>query len=67
MSSVLTALDIAIAMLSRAAAISSIIATAQGEGRTELTDAEWTMIVSSDDQARADLATAIGRAKQEGR
>ncbi len=65
--SVLAALDLSIALLSRASAISTILVTAQSEGRTELTDAEWKAITEADDQARADLNIAIARAKTEGR
>ena len=63
---VLAAIDLLLALLDRAAAISAKIAAAQAEGRP-LSDAEWAAIVADDDEARLDLVAAIAKAKAEGR
>lgn len=53
-------------LLDRAAAIGTLITTARKEGR-DITDAELDALVDADDAARADLVSAIERAKLEGR
>jgi RNA:NAD 2'-phosphotransferase (TPT1/KptA family) len=63
---VLAAIDLLLALLDRAAAISAKIAAAQAENRP-LSDSEWAAIVEDDDKARAELEAAIARAKEEGR
>jgi hypothetical protein len=62
----LAAVDLVLALLVRAQAISSIIAQAQAENR-DITQAELDRIVSDDDKARTDLVAAIEKAKSEGR
>lgn len=62
----LAAIDLILALITRAQAISSLVAQAQAEKR-ELTRAEWDQIISEDDKARADLAAAIEKARAEGR
>lgn len=62
----LAAVDLVLALLTRAAAISSIITQAQAEKR-DITQAELDQIVSDDDKARTDLVAAIEKAKAEGR
>lgn len=41
---------------------STVIAKAQSEGRTTLTEAEWNEVVGQDDAARAKLQAAIDAA-----
>lgn len=62
----LAAVDLVLALLTRAQAISSIIAQAQAENR-DITQAELDQIVADDDKARTDLVAAIEKAKAEGR
>jgi hypothetical protein len=62
----LAAIDLILALLTRASAISAIVAQAQAEKR-DLTEAEMNQIISDDDKARTDLVAAIEKAKAEGR
>lgn len=59
---ILAAIDLTLALLSRAAAVSSLVARAQAENRDLLLE-EWKAITDDDDRARADLAAAIAKAK----
>jgi hypothetical protein len=61
------ALELIIALISRAGEISSIIKQAREEGREELKPEEWEKIEAADAAARESLAKAIERAKEEGR
>jgi hypothetical protein len=58
------AISLLLALIDRAAAISSIIATAQAAGRTDLTPDEWNTILSADDRARTSLINAILQASK---
>lgn len=62
MTPVIQAITLMIELLNRAAAISSLVARAQSEGR-DLLPEEWQAITDAADQARADLAAAIATAK----
>lgn len=62
MSTINLALDLVIALLSRASEVSAAIKKAQAEGR-DLTDAELDSFVAANDEARAALVEAIARAK----
>jgi len=62
MNGLLAAIDLTLALLNRAAAISSLVARAQSEGR-DLLPEEWAAIQGDDDKARADLVAAITKAK----
>jgi len=57
--SVTAALELLLALLARTQEISMLIARLNAEGRTQLTDAEWTVIVAADDLARARLQALI--------
>jgi hypothetical protein len=61
----LVAVDLVLALLMRAQAISALVAQAQAAGR-DLSDAEWTQILADADQSRAALVAAIEKAKAEG-
>ena len=54
-------------MLANAGTLSTLIATAQAEGRTTLTDAEWAQVTQERDAAiaklDADIAAATGAPK----
>jgi hypothetical protein len=63
----LAAIDVVLALISRATAISAMIGKAQAEGRTELSTEEWDQVISENDAAREALAAAIAKAKAEGR
>ena len=56
------ALEVALQLLSKSQEISAMIAKAQGEGRTQLTAAEWDSVIAADDAARAALVEAIAAA-----
>lgn len=62
----LAAIDLILALLTRASAISALVAQAQAEKR-DLTEAEMNQIIAEDDKARAGLVAAIEKAKAEGR
>jgi hypothetical protein len=55
-----------LALLMRAQQISALVNKAQAEGR-DLSAEEWVEITQADDKARSDLASAIEKAKAEGR
>jgi hypothetical protein len=55
------ALELMISLLSKSAEIGALINKAQTEGRTELNDEEWNAIIASNDEARSQLAEAIGK------
>ncbi|HZR02656.1 MAG TPA: hypothetical protein VFA81_05745 [Burkholderiales bacterium] len=59
---VLAAIDLTLALLNRATAISSLVARAQSESR-DLLPEEWAAIQSDDDRAREELVAAIAKAK----
>lgn len=59
---VLAAIDLTLELLTRAAAISSLVQRAQSEGR-DLLPEEWQAITDDADKARANLAAAIAKAK----
>lgn len=61
------AVDLLVALLDNASSIGQIIQTAQAEGRTDLTDDEWKLIVGGDDSAEAAVIAAIAAAKAAGR
>ena len=61
------AVDLLVALLDNASSIGQIIQTAQAEGRTDLTDDEWKLIVGGDDSAEAAVVAAIAAAKAAGR
>lgn len=46
-------------LLNKSGAISALIAKAQSEGRTTLTDDEWKAVIGLDDDAKKKLANAI--------
>lgn len=60
------ALELLLALLARTQEISALIAKVNAEGRTELTDAEWQVIVAADDEARARLEALIAAKKAGG-
>ena len=60
------ALELVLALLSKSAEISALIAKAQGEGRTALTAEEWASIEAADAAARQRLVDAIQKAKEAG-
>lgn len=64
--SVTAALELLLALLARTQEISILIAKLNAEGRTELTDEEWAVIVSADDLARARLQALIDARKAGG-
>jgi hypothetical protein len=59
---VVAAIDLMLALLSRAAEVSQVIAAARAEGRDTLTPDEWAAILKADDAARDALLAAIMRA-----
>lgn len=61
------AISLLIALANNAGKISAAVSKAQAEGRTELTEEEWTGIVADDDAARIRQEAALVRAKAEGR
>lgn len=61
------AIELTLQLLAKATEISSVVAKAQGEGRTTLTPQEWQSITAADDAARTLLVDAIGAAKEDGR
>ncbi len=60
---VLTAIDLALALMTRAAQISTLVAQAQAEGRSELTREEWGVINSEDATERQRLVDEIAKAR----
>jgi predicted phage tail protein len=62
----LAAVDLVLALLTRAQAISALVAQAQAANR-DLNDAEWAQIITDADASRAALVAAIEKAKSEGR
>jgi hypothetical protein len=66
-SGILVLVDLMIAGMQRYAAISSIYRQMREEGRTELTPAEWAVVLEADDTSDARLAAEIAKAKSEGR
>lgn len=65
--SILTAIDLALALLMRAQQIQTLVAQAQAEGRDNLKPEEWSAIHEEDQRERRRLAEAIAKAKGEGR
>ncbi len=61
------AVDLLVAILTNAQAISQIIQEAQASGQTTLTPAQWATIVGNDDSAEAALSAAIAQAKAQGK
>jgi hypothetical protein len=61
------AIELTLALITKATEISTVVAKAQGEGRTTLTPEEWQSITAADDAARMGLVNAIAAAKAEGR
>lgn len=53
------ALELAIQLIVQSQRISSLVATAQGEGRTTLKPEEWSAITAEADAARQKLVDAI--------
>ena len=62
----LAAIDLVLALITRAQQISVLVAQAQSEGR-DLSAEEWSEVIKADDQARTALTDAIAKAKSEGR
>jgi hypothetical protein len=60
---VLSAIDLALALMTRAAQISTLVAQAQADGRTQLTTQEWEAINADDDAERQRLVDEIAKAK----
>jgi hypothetical protein len=60
---VLSAIDLALALMTRAAQISTLVAQAQADGRTLLTTQEWDAINADDDAERQRLVDEIAKAK----
>lgn len=61
------AIELTLQLLAKATEISTVVAKAQGEGRTTLTPEEWQGITAADDAARTLLVDAIEAAKEDGR
>ena len=61
------AIELTLQLIVKATEISTVIAQAQGEGRTTLSPEEWQSITAADDAARTLLVDAIETAKSEGR
>jgi hypothetical protein len=57
------AVELLLALLSKSAEISALIAKLQVEGRSEFTPEEWASIIKADDDARQRLVDAIAAAK----
>ena len=66
MTGALAAIDLILALITRAQAISTLVAQAQAEGR-DLNQADWDKITADSDKARDDLVAAIEKARLEGR
>ena len=66
MTGALAAIDLILALITRAQAISTLVAQAQAEGR-DLNKADWDKITADSDKARDDLVAAIEKARIEGR
>jgi hypothetical protein len=61
------ALNLLLALLSNADAVSKLIASARASGRDTITLVELEQFVQGDDRARAELVQAIADARVEGR
>jgi uncharacterized protein YdbL (DUF1318 family) len=61
---VLSAIDLLISLATRAAQISTVVASAQAEGRVNLTVEEWRAIDTEDDSERQRLVDQITKARQ---
>jgi len=57
------AVELLLALLSKASEIGAMVAKLNMEGRTTFTPDEWAIIVSADDAARKRLVDAIAAAK----
>lgn len=66
-SAISAAIELTLQLIAKATEISTLVSKAQGEGRTELTPAEWQSIKTADDAARTLLVDAIEAAKEQGR
>jgi hypothetical protein len=64
---VTAAIDLLVALLQNAQAISQIIQQAQASGSDTLTPDQWATIIGNDDSAEAALAAAIAAAKGQGK
>ena len=64
---VLAAIDLTLALITRAARISTLVAQAQAANRTELNQEEWDAINTDDGTQRQRLVDGIAKAKTEGR
>lgn len=64
---VLAAIELLLALMDRATAVSDLIKGAIADGRDELTAEEWDQIKAADDTARAELEAALQRARDAGR
>lgn len=62
----LEAVNLVLALLAQSGQISALIDKARAAG-TSISEADWLAVVDADDQARADLAAAVAKAKAEGR
>lgn len=56
---VTAAIELLLALIDRAGAISALITKAKAEGRDDLTIEEWASILAADDAARASLEANI--------
>ncbi len=56
------AVNLLLALLDHASAISQLIQTAKANGQTTLTDEQWNAITDADDKARDALTKAINAA-----
>ena len=61
------AVDLLVALITNAQQISTLIQTAQANGQTDLTPAQWATITGNDDSAEAALSAAIAAAKAAGK
>ena len=62
----LEAVNLVLALLAKQGEISALIDKARAAGKP-ISQADWDSVTTADDQARADLAAAIAKAKSEGR
>ena len=62
---VVLALDVVLALLSRAAEISTMIQSLNAQGRTTFTAEEWALVQGPNDVARQRLADEIARREAE--
>lgn len=61
------AITLLLSLMSHASEISSLITKARAEGRDKFSDEEWTQIVAAANASEEALASAVERAKAEGR